>query len=165
MEETLERTAIFLQNHFFNVTSLVVSVVALVLAVLAFRVAKQALLHTRETDLATRKLQAHEKCAQAKRSYMAMKMNCQNLRSQWEAFHNNHYSKLGTQVFIQRDLHHIDEVEIEAGALLRTLTLNPSEINELDTAGLDTYIVQSEQTVSSIEQLSSRLSPPKQLLS
>lgn len=94
-----------------------------------------------------------------------MKMTCQNLRSQWEAFHNDHSPKLGTQDFLRSDIRHIAEVENEGIKLLGTLALSPSEINELDAAGLDTYIEQAEQTTSSIEQLSFRLLPPKQLFS
>ena len=163
MEGMLERVAGLFEDYFFEVASLLLAAVALYYAALAFRVAKRALLTAQESDIVTLKLKAHEGRAKAERSFLSLQSACHDVRRQWEVHHDRYFPQLGIHDFRQDETRHITEVENEGRQLLKPLALNLSDMGALDVAELENYIQRADQSAVRIEQLTFRLSPPKQL--
>lgn len=159
----MERFVGFFGSNFFEVASLLFAAAALYYAALAFRVAKRALLTAQESDIVTLKLKAHEGRTQAERSFLSLQTACHDMRSQWDVHHGSHFPKLGTQDWRRDDTRHITEIENEGRKLLQPLAVNLSELGALNVAELEDYIQRANQSAVRIEQLTFRLSPPKQL--
>lgn len=151
-------------NYLFEGASLLIAAGALIYAALALRVSKRALTAAEGSNLAYLKLKAHERRARAERSFLSLQSACQDMRSRWELHHDRHYPKMGSQDFRRDDTRHIAEVEREGRELLRPLELELQEIGVLDSDALEDYIRRADRAAMRIEQLTLRLSPPKQLV-
>lgn len=149
-------------SDFIEVASLLLGCAALIYAALAFRVSKQALKTAAESDLATLKLTAHERRTKAERSFFSLQSACQDMRNLWDDHHSRNFPKFGARNFKCDDTRHISEVENQARKLLAPLALDLSELGAMDYAALEDYIERADQSALQIEQLTFRLSPPKQ---
>jgi hypothetical protein len=149
-------------EHFFEITSLLISVAALIYAALAFRVARQAVGAAKESDLIALKMKAQDGRAKAERSFTSLQSACRNVRKKWDVHHQAHYPLFGHQNVRQEDTRHIIEIERKGQDLLKPLTLSQAALKTMKPAALEDYIEQTDVAARQIDKLGFRLSAPKQ---
>ena len=156
-----------IEGYIFEVASLLIAAAALVFAALAFRDSRRTLQIAKESDLTALKLKALEGRAKAERSYLSLLTACNDMREQWEAYHNRQRTRpvLGAGFGLRDDrlddTRHISNVENEGRKLLKPLAHDLSELGGMDDSALEEYIQLADQSALRIEQLAFRLSPPK----
>ncbi len=148
----------WLTNQWLEVASLAIAIAALIYAALAHNAAKSAALAAKEADLSRLRLQASSSLAEAKRSFLSLKNDCQANRVSWKRYKNEHLPSLTLQQ--PEELKALAVLERHGAELLRGVDQSFVGVDEMGAKQLETKIAQAKKATLEIEGLSLQLAQP-----
>lgn len=153
-----EILADWMKNQWFEAVSLIIAIVALSYAARANHMSKSAAKAAENSQLASLRIEAKSRLAEAHRSALSLRSNCQQNRSAWEQYANKHLPSLAGRP--TAELSDIDVLAKEGAALLHRIDQHLANIDELNAAQLERGCQEAEIAALDIERLIYRLNRP-----
>ncbi len=150
-----------LADYGFEIATTMIAVLALISAERAIKIAKHALLFTKDASLLSLRLNAREAIGDAERSYLALKLECQRIRDQWEHHQKRTLPPLGRHMFeTPKEIQDINTVERTGNTLLRELLAEAPNQEAIDQVKLEKFIGLAKAKSLQIEGLRLQLCSP-----
>ncbi|MFO1201021.1 MAG: hypothetical protein U1E58_00080 [Tabrizicola sp.] len=151
-------------DYAFEMIALFIAAAALISAERAIRISRHALRVTKDSNLTTLRLRVKESLADAERSLLTLKAECQKAREQWEQHVNKHYPPIRLGFYHQpEEIDSILKVERTGSTLLRELISEAPTDDSEDELTLEQFIGSAKSKCLQIEKLRLRLEAPKPL--
>lgn len=154
----LEVVIDWMANHWLELASVVIAIVALFYAALAYNSSRDTATAARTSELVNLRIQAKSSLAEAKRSFLSLRSSCQASRADWDQYARKHLPSLGSRPVVE--LSSISQVQREGAALLREVSQYFAPVDEMEAAQLEKGFQDAKAAALEIERLAGRLEGP-----